>query len=91
MIDRLEAIVQRYRKIQEELARPEVVSDHQKLAALGRELRSLEPLVDTYGHYREAQDELAEAREMLRGEKDPQMQEYLRGEEHGAAQKLVDL
>jgi peptide chain release factor 1 len=91
LIDRLEAIVQRYRKIQEELARPEVVSDHQKLAALGRELRSLEPLVDTYGRYREAQRELTEAREMLRGEKDAQMQEYLRGEEHAAEQKLVDL
>jgi peptide chain release factor 1 len=91
LIDRLEAIVQRYRKIQEELARPEVVSDHQKLAALGRELRSLEPLVDTYGRYREAQKELAEAREMLRSEKDSQMQEYLRGEERAAEQKLIDL
>ncbi len=91
MIDRLEAIVQRHQRIQEELAKPEVVSDHQKLAALGRELRALEPLVDAYGRYREAQKELAEAREMLRSEKDAQMQDYLRGEERAAEQKLVDL
>ena len=91
MIDRLESIARRYRELQEEMARPEVVSDRQRLAALGREMRGLEELVRTYDGYREAQRQIEEARELLRTEKDPQMQEFLHGEEHAAGQRLADL
>jgi len=91
MIDRLESIARRYRELQEEMARPEVVSDRQRLAALGREMRGLEELVRTYDGYREAQRQIEEARELLRPEKDPQMQEFLHGEEHAAGQRLADL
>ena len=91
MIDRLESIARRYRELQEEMARPEVVSDRQRLAALGREMRGLEELVRTYDGYREARRQIEEARELLRTEKDPQMQEFLHGEEHAAGQRLADL
>jgi len=91
MIDRLESIARRYRELQEEMARPEVVSDRQRLAALGREMRGLEELVRTYDGYREAQRQIEEARELLRTEKDPQMQEFLHGEEHAAGRRLADL
>jgi peptide chain release factor 1 len=91
MIDRLEAVARRHSDLQEELARPEVSSDPQALARLGREMRGIEELVRTYDSYREAMGQLEEARELLRHEKDPEMQEYLRGEEHEAQQRLVDL
>jgi peptide chain release factor 1 len=91
MIDRLESIVRRHGEIQEQLSRPEVVSDPQKLPQLGRELRGLEHLVQAYESYRRAQRQLEEAREMLRQERDPEMQEFLHGEEHQAQQRLADL
>ncbi len=91
MIERIESLVRRYRQIQEDMARPEVVSDPQKLADLGREMSGLEDLVHTYEQYEVTQRQLTEAREMLRAEKDPEMQEYLRAEEREAEQKLVDL
>jgi peptide chain release factor 1 len=91
VIDRLEAIVERHRELQEQMASPEVVSDPRRLAPLGRELRGLEELVQVYGSYREAQRQLEEARELLRQEKDPEMLEFLRSEEHAALQRLVDL
>ncbi|HEX6548312.1 MAG TPA: peptide chain release factor 1 [Candidatus Dormibacteraeota bacterium] len=91
MIERLEALVRRYRQLQEELSRPEVVSDPQKLAQLGRELRGLEELVETYERFRAAQRQVEEARELQRAEKDPEMQEYLRGEERAAEQRMADL
>ena len=91
MIDRLEVLARRSRQIQEEMGRPEVVSDHLQLAPLGRELRALEPIVAAYERYREARAQLAEAREMLRSEKDAKMQEYLREEERTAEQKIADL
>ncbi len=91
MIDRLEAVVQRYRQIQSELARPEVLADHEQLARLGREAKTLEDIVQAYEAYKTAQAQLEEAREMQRQEKDTEMQEYLKGEEHAALQKLAEL
>jgi peptide chain release factor 1 len=91
MIDRLEGIVRRYHELQEQMASPEVTSHPQRLATLGRELRGQEELVQTYGLYRDAQRQADEARDLLRQERDPEMQEYLRGEEHAAQQRLVDL
>jgi peptide chain release factor 1 len=91
LIDRLEALRRRHRQIQEEMGRPEVVSDHQKLASLGRELRALEPLIAAYERYLTAREQLTDAREMLRSEKDPQMQEYLRAEEKNAEQRMAGI
>jgi peptide chain release factor 1 len=91
VIDRLEAVARRYQDLEQEMAEPEVVSDPQRLAALGRELRGLEDLVRAYTGYREARTQLDEARELLRQERDPEMQEYLRGEERGALERSADL
>jgi len=91
VIDRLEAVARRHRELQESLARPEVVSDPQQLATLGRELHGLEELVEAYDGYQEAARQVEEARELLRQGLDPEMQEYVRAEEHAAQQRLVDL
>ena len=81
MIDRIEALVRRYRHIQEDLARPEVVSDPQKLAELGREMRGLQDLVAAYEEFQAVQRQLEDARAVLRTEKDPEMLELFREEE----------
>ncbi len=91
MIDRIEALVRRYRHIQEDLARPEVVSDPQKLAELGREMRGLEDLVAAYEEFQAVQRQLEDARAVLRTEKDPEMLELFREEEKAAEQRLVDV
>ena len=91
MIERLEGIARRHEELQQQMSSPEVLSDPRKLAQYGRELRSLEDLVRAYQAYREAGRQLEEAREMLRQERDAEMQEFLRGEEHEAQQRLADL
>ena len=91
MIDRLEAITRRYREIESEMGRPEVASDHEKLTKLAREQRSLREIVEAYDAYRRTRHEMESAREMVRHEKDPEMQEFLRAEEHTAAARLADL
>src|ERR671923_1099099 len=91
MIDRLEAIVKRYRDIESEMGRPEVASDHEKLTKLAREQRSLREIVEAYDAYRRARKEMDSAREMLRHEKDAEMQEFLRSEERRAAAQLEEL
>jgi peptide chain release factor 1 len=91
VIDRLEALAARYREVQEEMARPDVASDHHRLTELGRELHGLQEIVGVYDRYREVQAQLAEARELARSEHDPEMQEYLRGEERQAEERQAEL
>ncbi|HEY1419589.1 MAG TPA: peptide chain release factor 1 [Candidatus Dormibacteraeota bacterium] len=91
MIDRLEGIARRYREIENEMGRPEVASDHEQLTKLAREQRSLRETYQTFEAFKKAQHELESARDLLRHEKDPEMQEYLHAEEHRAAAQAAEL
>src|SRR3982075_4291182 len=91
MIDRLEGIARRYKEIEAEMARPEVASDHAQLTKLAREQRALRDTVQTYDAYKRARQEFESARELQKHEKDPEMQEYLRAEEHRATAQLAEL
>ena len=91
MIDRLEAIAARYREIENEMARPEVASDHEQITKLAREQRTLRDTVETYKAYKRARHDMESAREMLKHEKDPEMLEYMRAEEKRASEKLAEL
>jgi peptide chain release factor 1 len=91
VIDRLEAIARRHREIEAEMARPEVASDHEKLTKLAREQRGLREIVSAYEQFKRAQHEVESAREMLKHEKDPDMQEYLHTEERRAEVLAAEL
>jgi peptide chain release factor 1 len=91
LIDRLDGIARRYHEIESEMARPEVASDHAQLTKLAREQRTLRETVDKYEAHKRARHELESAREMLKHEKDSEMQEYLRAEERRAAAQVGEL
>jgi len=91
VIDRLESIAGRYREIEQQMSRPEVASDHEAVTRLAREQRSLREIVEAYQAYRRARGEMDSARELLRHEKDSEMQEYLRSEERRAAEQMAQL
>jgi peptide chain release factor 1 len=91
VIDRLDSIARRYREIEQEMGRPEVASDHAQLTKLAREQHSIREIVQTYEAYRKAQKEFESAREMQKHERDPEMQEYLKSEEHRAAAAASEL
>ena len=91
MIDRLDGIARRYREIESEMARPEVASDHAQLTKLAREQHALRDTVQTYDDYRKARQEFDSARELQKNERDAEMQEYLRAEEHRASAQVAEL
>jgi len=91
VIDRLESIARRYREIENAMGRPEVASDHEQLTKLAREQRSMREIVEAYDAYRRARREMESAHDMLRHEKDLEMQEYMRSEERRAAEQVEKL
>jgi peptide chain release factor 1 len=70
--ERLEGLVERLEEVSALLADPEVIADQDRFRALSREYAEVEPLVAAYRRYRRAEDDLCDAREMLR-EGDPEL------------------
>jgi len=80
MIDKLAAIESRYRELEEEMARPEVAADYDRLQALAREHASLQEIVGILKEYRRIQKALGEARAIVEEGGDPELAELAREE-----------
>src|SRR5689334_18681659 len=76
---KLESIEQHYVQLEEQMAQPEVATDHRRLMEVGRERADLEPLVSTYRSYKEIEHHFVEAEE-LRESSDPDLAQYAREE-----------
>ena len=77
MINRLEAIQNRYNEISNELSNPEVVSDIKKMTELSKEQRRLSTTVEIYQTYKTVLSDIETAKEMLN---DKDMQEFAKEE-----------
>ncbi len=77
MLERLENIEKRYNELNEELMRPDVVSDIKKTLSLTREQASLRDAYEIYQVYKNLLDDIEAANEMV---KDPDMSEFAREE-----------
>ena len=81
MLEKLDAVRNRYDEINRQLQEPAVVSNGTKYAELMKEYKRLTPLVQTYEEYRAAQDACAQARELLEeGGLDPDLKELAQQE-----------
>jgi peptide chain release factor 1 len=65
MWKKLEAIEQRYRELEAEMARPEVAGDYDRLQGLAREHASLQEIVGILKEYRQVKASLDQAREIV--------------------------
>jgi peptide chain release factor 1 len=80
MFDRLAELETEMEKLELQLSELYASGDQQAAAAAGKRLSELRPVVDAYRDWRTTDTELAEAREMLGGESDAEMREYLESE-----------
>ena len=80
MFDRLQAVEDRYERLNELLSDPDIVNDSKKLRDYSKEQSDIQETVDAYREYKEAKQQFADAREMLDIEKDPDMLEMVKEE-----------
>jgi peptide chain release factor 1 len=73
MFERLEEVESRYERVLDELQRPGVASDPNRLRDLGKQQAELAELVRPYRDWKKARDEVTSARQMLQTETDPEM------------------
>ena len=74
MIDKLEAIVDRFYYLEERLSDPVILSDQKLFAKTNKEYKSLKEIVDTYKEYKNVSENLKSAKSMLK-DPDPEMRE----------------
>jgi peptide chain release factor 1 len=72
MLDKLAAIYDRFRNLEEQLSDPSVINDMDRYQKVNKEYKKLQPLVEAYHQYQELLGNMETAKEMLR---DPEMKE----------------
>jgi len=73
MLEKLAAVVNRYEEICARSEQPDFYNDPKKAAAFLREKNDLEPIVTAYQAYRQAEQDMADAQELM---SDPEMRQF---------------
>ncbi|QDQ01262.1 peptide chain release factor 1 [Lysinibacillus fusiformis] len=91
MFDRLQAVEDRYERLNELLSDPDIVNDNKKLRDYSKEQSDIQETVDAYREYKGVKVQLADAREMLDSEKDPDMHEMVKEEFNSLKEQQEEL
>ncbi len=89
MIDKIKKIEDKYKELGIVLSDPNVIADYNKFRDLSKQRKAMEETVETYNAYKAAQEALDEAKEMLHGEKDQTMRDYLNNEISSNEEKIA--
>ena len=89
MLDKIKKIEEKYKELGVTLSDPDVIADYNKFRDLSKQRKAMEETVETYNAYKAAQEAIDEAREMLHGEKDQTMRDYLNNEISSNEEKIA--
>ncbi len=91
MKDKLDVIKQRFDEVNDLIIQPDIIADQKRYVKLNREYKELKPIVDIREEYHTLLDNIEEARELIKTEKDPEMKEMALLELEEAGPKLQEL
>lgn len=80
MLDKLEALNQRFLAIEQEMNQPEVMADMKRFIKLNKDHKELQPIVAAYKRYKNLIDNIANAKDVLAHEKDEEFREMAKEE-----------
>ena len=88
MFDRLESVVQKFQKLEEELGNPDLLSNQKEYQQVAKERSDLAPIVERYSHYKKLKEQVQENQALFEREEDPEMRELIRDEIAGLKDQL---
>lgn len=91
MFDRLQAVEDRYDRLNELLSDPEIVNDSKKLAKFSKEQSDISETVEVYREYKEVKQQYQEAKEMFEDKLDPEMRELVKEEVNELEEQIAKL
>ena len=80
MLDKLEAIYQRFLDIQEQMNEPSVMGDMKRFIKLSKDYKELQPIIEAFKTYKNILSNLDHAREIIHNEKDEEFRSMAKEE-----------
>ncbi|HVD98162.1 MAG TPA: peptide chain release factor 1 [Cytophagaceae bacterium] len=80
MIDKLEAIKERFEEVSELLIQPDIISDMKRYSSLNKEYRDLEKIVIEYKKYMDILSNIETSKNVISTEKDPEFRDMAKAE-----------
>jgi peptide chain release factor 1 len=80
MLDKLEAIHQRFIEVSEAIVSPDIISDMKKYTALNKEFKELNKIEEAYKEYKNLLGNIESSKKVLATEKDPDFREMAKEE-----------
>ena len=89
IIDKLEAIKERWEALREQLNDPELMNDMKRYVKVNKDYKDLEPVIEAFNQYKTYLANINEAKEMLKTEKDEDMRAMAQEELDEATEKRL--
>ncbi len=80
MLDKLQAIEDRFEEVGQLIVQPDATADIKKYSKLSKEYKDLQKIVDKFHEYQNVLDHIASAKSVLSSEKDPDFREMAKTE-----------
>ena len=90
LLDKLEKLSQRYKHLEEELSKPEVIKDVKRYKELSKEHKELAEVYETFREYKKVLKEISDTKELLRSP-EPEIRELAQEELENLQEKAKNL
>ncbi len=91
MFDKLTDLEEKYQKLQNDLANPEVIKDVSNIAKISKEIKELQPIIEKYNEYKANHQDIIESEELLEIEDDVTMQTELKEIISNSQQNITEI
>ena len=80
MFDKLESVVQKFQKLEEDLGNPDLLNNQREYQQVVKERAELAPVAEKYANYKKLKEQVQENQGLFEREEDPEMREMIREE-----------
>ncbi len=91
LLEKVLSLQDKYKRLEEQLADPEVIADMKKFVQLNKDYKELQPIIAAGLEYKRLVDELAQAKDILINEKDDDLKEMAKEEIAEIEPKLPEM
>ena len=91
LLEKVLSLQDKYKKLEAQLADPEVIADMKKFVQLNKDYKELQPIIAAGLEYKRLVEELSQAKDILMNEKDEDLKEMAREEITDIEPKLPDM
>ena len=91
LLEKVLSLQDKYKKLEQQLADPEVIADMKKFVQLNKDYKELQPIIAAGLEYKRLVEELSQAKDILMNEKDEDLKEMAREEIADIEPKLPEM